>query len=90
MNIKISSSDVIATNGITSGIVDEIEYPIEMSIFTKTVGISLSSIELNVAWFDNLVSGMGPVNAKPTTVPSDQSNMPMNDVGVQSEHVQRY
>ena len=53
LNIKISSSDVIATNGTTSGIVDEIEYPIEMSIFTKTVGISLSSIEWNVAWFGN-------------------------------------
>ena len=53
LNIKISSSDVIATNGITSGIVDETEHPIEMFFFTKTVGISLSSIEWNVAWFGN-------------------------------------
>ena len=73
---------VTATNGISESIVNEIEYPILMSILTKTVGISLSSQRWNDAIVGIATGGTVPVKANPTTVPLEPLKIPVYIVNV--------
>ena len=51
LNIKISSSDVIATNGITSGIVDEILLP-SLQLNGMSPGLAIECLEWD-QWMQN-------------------------------------